>query len=485
MARTARARQVDTAASTITSFTRVSKAGSLLLNDPLAAKKAAVLLLEPTSSRKRKASSEDEEEALPRQTRSPLDSDSTKRACRRAEPAPAPAAKASTPVKGKRVAKATPSNTQRAHKPSASTILSKSNRESRTVQTKIDTSFKKAAKAAASAKSKDNASHLPEHLAELVQLHRAFLKTVLLRFSHSGAHVPLDIHTLAPDVSRSWGKRQVTVEDIRRCVALQSSSSGETVSPFAITDYGRGKLCVELKSRDTSAASPVNEDELCRQFEKNLRALCTDRSTDEMADVEDIALDKLSLADIPKADITNMTLGISANPLLTKGQRALAELKNGLVAKQQDKDTKQTAASNGPMLNPDGTKMSLLDRLRYKQLAKANGPAQPSGPELERRAALNRVADVAATISMLSLSNPMSLPRQAFTMATIQEKLRDSLRVPVSREEGAACVKLIATEVAPEWLRVVSIGGRENVVVQRTAQPVDRVLNERVQKLLG
>jgi hypothetical protein len=129
--------------------------------------------------------------------------------------------------------------------------------------------------------------------------------------------------------------------------------------------------------------------------------------------------------------------------------------------------------------------MSLLDRLRLKQLAKANEPLPPSGPELQRRAALNRVVDVTATISMLSLSNPMSLPRQAFTMAVILEKLKDSLRMPVSKEEGAACVRLIASEVAPEWLRIVTIGGRENVVVQRHSQPVDRVIQERVQKLLG
>jgi hypothetical protein len=86
---------------------------------------------------------------------------------------------------------------------------------------------------------------------------------------------------------------------------------------------------------------------------------------------------------------------------------------------------------------------------------------------------------------MLSLSNPLSLPRQAFTMAVILDKLRDSLRVPLSKEEGMLCVKLIAAEVAPEWLRVVAIGGRENVVVQRNAQPVDRIIQERMQRLRG
>ncbi|KAH8175747.1 DNA mismatch repair protein Msh2 [Sarocladium implicatum] len=475
MARTARARQVDSAAATITSFTRVSKAGSLLLNDPLAAKKTAALV-QITPSRKRKASDEDEEETL----LSTRTEDSTKRACRRDEPQPAPTVRTTPTAKGKRIAKATPSKARKAHKPSATTVLARSNRESKTTQTKLDIVFKKAS---AAAKNKGTSNGLPEHLAELVHLHKAFLKTVLLQFSHSGSHVPLDIQTLAPNVSRSWGKRQVTVEDLRRCVALQSSTDGDA-SPFILSDYGRGKLCVELRSRGATDATLINEDALCRQFEANLKALCAERATDEMTDVEEIALDKLSLADLPKADITNMTTGVKANPLLTKGQQALAELKNGMATKQQSQDIKQ-APVNQPMVNPDGTKMSLLDRIRHKQLAKANGPSAPSGPELERRAALNRVADVSATISMLSLSNPISLPRQAFTMAAILDRLKDSLRVPVSREEGTACVKLIASEVAPEWLRVVSIGGRENVVVQRTAQPVDRVLQDRVNKLLG
>ncbi|KAG8428555.1 hypothetical protein J3459_003832 [Metarhizium acridum] len=129
--------------------------------------------------------------------------------------------------------------------------------------------------------------------------------------------------------------------------------------------------------------------------------------------------------------------------------------------------------------------MSLLDRLDTSSSPRRTSPLPPSGPELQRRAALNRVVDVAATISMLSLSNPLSLPRQAFTMLAISDKLRDSLRVPLSAEEGIACVRLIATEVAPEWLRIVAIGGRENVVIQRHGQPIDRVIHERVQKLLA
>lgn len=478
MPRLARRRQVEPVApsQSIVNFARVSKSHAL----DASGKKT---LIEPAASKKRKASSyeDDDSTKLTRRTvsfapSSDEDEDHvpSKRACRREQPVVAPIS--TTPAKivtkGKRTAKTAPKRTEKAHKPSESTVIAQSRRQGKKVQTRIDATYKKTAK--------DTAGSLfPQHLAELVHLHKAFLKTVVLQFAHSGSNVPLDFRALVPHVSRSWGKRQITIEDVRRCIAIQSRSSP---SPFVVSDYGRGKVCIELAPDHDAAA--INENRLCRQFEENLQALCAERAMDEMTDVE-IPLGSLSLGDLPQVDITNMDSGLRANPELVKGQRALSELKNARVAKEEDKAAKQQAAANNPMLNPDGTKMSLLDRLRVKQLARESGPHPPSGPELQRRAALNRVVDVAATISMLSLSNPLSLPRQAFTMPVILERLKDSLRVPVSREEGAACVRLIAAEVAPEWLRIVTIGGRENVVVQRTAQPVDRVIQERVQKLMG
>jgi hypothetical protein len=165
--------------------------------------------------------------------------------------------------------------------------------------------------------------------------------------------------------------------------------------------------------------------------------------------------------------------------VLAKGQRALSELKNGIVVKQQQQKDAKDLASNA--LKNDGTKMSLLDRIRFKQLAKSQLPLPPSGPELERRAALQRVKDVAAMVSMLSLAK--AVPRQSFTMTAILEKLKDSLRMPISKEEGANCVRLLAREVAPEWIKVVTIGGKETVVVQRSNEPIDMVIQERVGKL--
>ncbi|KAH7255900.1 uncharacterized protein BKA55DRAFT_508052 [Fusarium redolens] len=477
MPRPARRNQAAPSAShSITNFTRVSK--TYTPNDT--AKKTVSQPISSVTTRKRKAVT-DGEDAHPRIK------------ARTTSFAPSSDDELATPIKpvsrnlelvsnlikkdipfakGKRTAKTTPSRAKTAHKPIGTTPLSESKRQGKTVQTKLDNVFKTLRKPMV------DKDALPLHLAELVDIHRSFVKTIMIQFAHNGNNSPIDVRTLAPHISQSWGKRQVTIEDIRRCIAIQTSTKTNTHSPFMIVDYGRGKICVERSSVDMA----INEERLLKQFEVNLRALGTERSADEM-DI-DLPLDNLSLNELPQVDIKNMDNRTTANPILNKGQRALSELKSGIATKQHEKAAKQNAASNSPLLNPDGTKMSLLDRLRLKQLAKANEPLPPTGPELQRRAALNRVGDVAATISMLSLSNPMSLPRQAFTMAVILEKLKDSLRVPVSKEEGATCVRLIASEVAPEWLRVVTIGGRENVVVQRNSQPVDRVLQNRVQKLL-
>lgn len=433
-------------------FTRVSKAHAF----PEAIKKAAALEITTPNPRKRKASFSAETKPIIEEQAA------TKRACRREEVEPV--AEPAPITKRKKIAQPA-SRTSKVHRPVADTLLSSTKR-----QTKIDAFAKKQVKP-----SKDDAGDLPPELAELILLHKAFLKTTMIHIAHSRSDVPLDINELAPHIARSWKKRQVTVEDIRRCIAIQSYSSE---SPFIVSDYGRGKVCVELRSGYDSAA--VKEDVLCKQFLENLKAICARHAADQMTDVE-VPLESLSLGDLPKAAIANKST-IASNPILNKGVKVLDAFKNDLLARQQEKQAQQKTAE---MLNPDGSKMSLLDRLRSKQLAAASAPAAPTSAEMQRRAALNRVSEIAATVSMLSLTNPVSLPRQAFTMFAIAEKLKDSLRVPMAREEAITCVRLIANEVAPEWLRLVTIGGRENVVIQRNGEPVAKTIQDRVNRLMG
>ncbi len=81
---------------------------------------------------------------------------------------------------------------------------------------------------------------------------------------------------------------------------------------------------------------------------------------------------------------------------------------------------------------------------------------------------------------MLATATAMGQKRILFTMSTILTKLKDSLRVPISKEEGAACVRLLAKEVAPQWIKIVAIGAKENIVVLTDFTPSKAAIEERV-----
>lgn len=334
---------------------------------------------------------------------------------------------------------------------------------------------------------------LPQELVQLLDLQAAFLKTYIMQLAHSGSNSPVDLRTLLPSVTRTWGKRKVTIEDIQRCIGVlnwvSSSKSTATTNiatskaPFYLSDYGRGNICVELLE---THSGPLNGHKLNMDFESHLRSLWISRRPGQVA--------SLFLSTLPQAPIKACASATKAASLLNKNQRTLEELKNGVVRKQQLQQEKKqqqpttpppASASAPPLLKPDGTKLSLLDRIRLKEnqatLAALTGP---SAAELQRRAALQRAEDVAAVIGMLCTATGAQA-RMAFTMTALLVKLKDSLRTPISQEDAAGCVRLLASEVAPQWLRIVTVGGKENVVVQTALQPSKMEVGQRVKVLLG
>ncbi|KAK3951170.1 hypothetical protein QBC32DRAFT_344671 [Pseudoneurospora amorphoporcata] len=321
---------------------------------------------------------------------------------------------------------------------------------------------------------------LPRELVQLLDLQAAFLKTYTMQLAHNGSNSPVDLRTLLPSVTRTWGKRKVTIEDIQRCIGVlnwvsSAKSTATTRASFYLSDYGRGKICIELHE---SHSGPLQEHKLNMDFESNLRALWHSRRPGQVA--------SLFLSTLPQAPIKSCASAIKAASLLNKNQRILEELKNGVVRKQQlEQEKKQQLITPPAPLKPDGTKLSLLDRIRLKEnqaaLAALTGP---SAAELQRRAALQRAEDVASVIGMLCTATGAQA-RMAFTMSALLVKLKDSLRTPISQEDAAGCVRLLASEVAPQWLRIVTVGGRENVVVQTALQPSKTDVAQRAKALLG
>jgi hypothetical protein len=71
------------------------------------------------------------------------------------------------------------------------------------------------------------------------------------------------------------------------------------------------------------------------------------------------------------------------------------------------------------------------------------------------------------------------------SMAALLARLRDSLGANVGNNDAAQSVRLLASEVAPQWLRVVKVGGKEMVVVMVAQQVAKGVVEEKVKALLG
>ncbi|KAJ3572033.1 hypothetical protein NPX13_g5184 [Xylaria arbuscula] len=119
-----------------------------------------------------------------------------------------------------------------------------------------------------------NSNKLPEEVLSLIELHTAFLKTLSLHYAHNGSNVPADLRILCPNISRAWGKKKVVDSDIRVCLGiLGSSSTSHSNSPFTLSNYGRGKICIEInQSRNFG---PLSEDKLNTLFRTNITGLWT------------------------------------------------------------------------------------------------------------------------------------------------------------------------------------------------------------------
>ncbi|KAL5348716.1 hypothetical protein ACLOAV_006135 [Pseudogymnoascus australis] len=303
-----------------------------------------------------------------------------------------------------------------------------------------------------SSQSDPSSDELPQKLTDLSNLHSSFLAALSIHYAHNGTHTPADLRLLLPHVTRAWGKRRVVLDDIKRILAILNLESPSSSTVLSLSDYGQSKICIETRVPDRGGriAKPLDEITMNSTFTTNLTSLW-DKSTD-------------------KSDMS---------PLLAKGQRRLEFIREGIAIGKAIEATKTTDIKP---VDASGNRPSLLERLRAKALAKANAPAPPTKEELARKSALGRMEEVIATLTQLSTSSSAGQSRVSFTMQTVVVSLKDSFRSPISAREAEDCVRLLAGEIAPAWLRIVKRGRMESLVVLRDERPEDRVLRERIGK---
>ncbi|KAL1842024.1 hypothetical protein VTJ49DRAFT_6190 [Mycothermus thermophilus] len=336
---------------------------------------------------------------------------------------------------------------------------------------------------------------LPRELNDLLDMHAAFLKTLTMQCAHTTSGAPIDLRDLYDSITRAWGKRHVNIDDIRRCIGVLSwtpaktdktSSRPSPAVPYYLADYGRDKICIEFhKSVDRQYADGglLRVPKLNMDFETNLRTLWLSRSHNMPGAV--------FIGTLPKAPIKPCAAASKVGPLASKTtQTTLDAFKRDLAEKKAQQQAKQQATTTTTTTPSSSTpQLSLLERIRLKEsLLSQQQTSEDSSAASARRRALQRCPDVAAVITMLckaGASGPVTQARVSFTMTALLARLRDSMASALGNEEAAQCVRLLASEVAPQWLRVVKVGGRENVVVTVAGQMAKGMVEEKVKALLG
>ncbi|KAI5859758.1 hypothetical protein GGS23DRAFT_614788 [Durotheca rogersii] len=367
---------------------------------------------------------------------------------------------------------------------------------------------------------RSRARALPPAVAALVDLHAALLRTLSLHAAHAGAGAPADLRALRADAARAWGRRAVSADDVRACLGVLLAADTTAAPPLLeLVDYGPGKVCLEIRAaaEDGAAARavprpPLREAELKAAFAAEVRARwsrwCAEEAGERDEDEDEEGDARAFLAALPRAPVTICESVAKAAPVLDAGRRRLDALRGGLEAKRAAKlrpptgGARERKLGQGPGPEPPQQqqeekeqkqepqqqpqpKLSLLDRLRAKaqQKAAGAGAGQLTAAQAARRAALQRAPAVGAVLGMLGRAEG-----SGFAMAAVVQRLRDSAPggAGLARDDAAACVRLLAAEVAPAWVRVVRLPGRpEAVVLDPAAEVGARELRERVEGLLA
>lgn len=359
---------------------------------------------------------------------------------------------------------------------------------------------------------------LPDELQDLMALHSAFLTVLSIHYAHSGSLTPADLRILKPNVERAWRKRKVSTNDVRRILAIPqplelNSKYGDLPSyksPLFLLDYGHGKFCIEIEvtsPHHRMKRQLVDEEALNDLFAYNLQKKW------EIFKFENAESTSVSptafISKLPLFPITICASKIKISPLLAKGQRRLDDLKAGAI-KAQCLTAKPLVPSSSESRNSPKTTTAtarsddLLSRILAKQQRQSTLIPPPS-PEVQHlKSALQRLEEIIPVLDILitSASRTASLKLSdstrsddmesltpqgtcSFTMATLVQHMQMSLRNPISKEDAARCVRLLAAEVAPGWVSVREVGRLVGVTIRRGGGLGREKISQRVKELLG
>ncbi|KAK3069273.1 hypothetical protein LTR53_012509 [Teratosphaeriaceae sp. CCFEE 6253] len=308
----------------------------------------------------------------------------------------------------------------------------------------------------------------PVELQDLCDLHRAFLSALSMYYAYNGSTSPVNVCALLPMITNNWKKRNVSLEDLRRVLAVHHKGQPE----FALEIGGNMGVCLSrIQSRGRAlkrAASYMDEDDMNGRFEQALQASWARWQV--VAQKQDNAVGTF-VAQLPLAQTMTRASASSVSPLFARGQQRLADIKSAQAsASSVDKKLQLSMVASqqsdvSPAVQNRGT--SLLDRVLARQALASSLPSRPSKEQVERNAALHRIEDVARVLGLLVGAKA----RVTLGMQAMVQQLQQSLRNPISREEVERCLELMAAEITPGFVNVIMSGSVKCVTVRRDRKP--------------
>ena len=334
-------------------------------------------------------------------------------------------------------------------------------------------------------------------ISDLHELYYAFLNALSLYYAHNGSRAPVDFNQLKPSIERIWGKRGIEITDIQRVIGVAiseyaSATDKETEDiefpcysvntpstlvpvtlsitepaysselatsnkfPLSLSDYGNGKICIELADAllDSHLHSyPINITTLMEKFAKAINRYQKNRTS----------FAKLPLASIiPCASLKHL----SASQKRTRAH--IADLKAGAIRAQANNgrninsklmpppEPPLTVIATASPSDPMNRSSALIARILAKKSIADKKPASPSTETLARKAAFQRLDEVVSVLDSLAAIQMRKVPRTtfhkkprgdqtySFTMPMLVQSLQGSMRNPISKDEVVRCMGLLA-----------------------------------------
>lgn len=314
-------------------------------------------------------------------------------------------------------------------------------------------------------------TELPSSVSDLTDLFKSFLSALSLYYAHHGTNATLPLSTLTTLVTKTWKKRQVTVPDIILLLGIL----GDRQPVFQLVSNGSDVVNLEHAAHDIGKTGHLNQHALLARFDYNLRKHWESFLSRTLGTVPSVSA---FLTQLPRAAVVVSAFAAqTAAP--SKGQARLDMLKStATLARAEHADAQKAAlpATSKTTAAVSSRGASLLDRIIAKQTLASSRATGPTPAELDRRAALDRVEDVLPVLDMLCAGRQ----RASFADGELVRHLQQSLRNPISREEVVRVVEVLAGEICPGYVKVVSLGEVRGVVVTRAGKVSGAEVRRRV-----